>query len=337
MFGLRYIKALPNNHIMQFKNGRVVRQGRGLSFFFFAPSTTLVSVPVASVDEPFIFSETTRDYQEVTIQGQVTYRIKDPEKLADMLDYTLDGKGARYHSEDPESLSGRILSIIQVRLRYHLNRLDLNVALASSEETAFETIKALTDSAELGALGIELLGLSILALKPNPETSRALEAKVRENLLREADEAAYARRNAAVEQERAIRENELNTEVAVEKKKRQVREEKIEADRSIKQKQHLIKAEDMTARTELEQSNKELVALTSENRRTKADAEAYGISCVLEAMGKTDHKTLQALASTGMNPGQLIALGFRELAESADKIGQLNISPDLLSELIRKE
>ncbi len=38
----------------------------------------------------------------------------------------------------------------------------------------------------------------------------------------------------------------------------------------------------------------------------------------------------QALASVGAQPGQMMVLAFRELADYASKIGQLNISPDLL-------
>ena len=37
-----------------------------------------------------------------------------------------------------------------------------------------------------------------------------------------------------------------------------------------------------------------------------------------------------------MKPEQLIASAFHEMAEQADKIGQLNISPDLLQELLSK-
>ena len=54
----------------------------------------------------------------------------------------------------------------------------------------------------------------------------------------------------------------------------------------------------------------------------------------MKALGSADAKILQALASTGMKPEQLIAFAFQELAGKADKIGQLNISPDLLRELI---
>ena len=82
MLGMRYIKVPPTTYLMQFKNGRVVREGLGLSFFYYAPTTSLVAVPVGSADVPFIFQETTGDFQSVTIQGQVTYRVGDARRLA---------------------------------------------------------------------------------------------------------------------------------------------------------------------------------------------------------------------------------------------------------------
>ena len=35
-----------------------------------------------------------------------------------------------------------------------------------------------------------------------------------------------------------------------------------------------------------------------------------------------------------MQPGQLLALAFRDLADNATKIGQLNVTPDLLKEIL---
>ena len=63
-------------------------------------------------------------------------------------------------------------------------------------------------------------------------------------------------------------------------------------------------------------------------------ARAYGISTTMQALGTADARILQALASTSMKPEQLIAFAFQELAGKAEKIGQLNISPDLLRELM---
>jgi hypothetical protein len=184
------------------------------------------------------------------------------------------------------------------------------------------------------ALGVELLGLSILAIKPTPETARALEAEAREQLLKEADEAIFRRRNAAVEQERSIKENELNTEIAIEQKKRQIRETKMDADRGVQEKQRLLKEAEMAANVALEEKKKELVALAALNAKAEADARAYGIEATMKALGTADARVLQALANSGMKPDQLIAVAFQELAGRADKIGELNISPDLLRELV---
>jgi outer membrane translocation and assembly module TamA len=144
----------------------------------------------------------------------------------------------------------------------------------------------------------------------------------------------YARRNAAVEQERSIKENELNTEIAVENKKRQIRETQMEAEKSIQQKRRELEQAQMDTKIVLEEKNKELVRLVAENTRQQADAKAYTVSAVMNAVAEIDPKVLQALASVGMDSGQLVALAFKELAENADKIGQLNVSSELLSALL---
>ena len=178
------------------------------------------------------------------------------------------------------------------------------------------------------------MGFSILAIKPTPETARALEAETREQLFRDADEAVYARRNSAVEQERAIKENELNTEIAVENKKRQIRETQMEAERAVQQRKHLVQKEALEANIGMEDRRKALVTLAAQNAREEADARAYGVSTTMKALASADAQVLHALASTSMKPEQLIAFAFQELAGKAEKIGQLNISPDLLRELL---
>ena len=96
-------------------------------------------------------------------------------------------------------------------------------------------LASLQNSPAVQMLGVEVLGLSILSIKPTPEMAKALQAEAREELLRQADEAIYARRNAAVEMERTIKENELKTEIAVEEKKRQVRETQMAAEIAVEE------------------------------------------------------------------------------------------------------
>ncbi|MFK5073680.1 SPFH domain-containing protein, partial [Klebsiella pneumoniae] len=80
-----------------------------------------------------------------------------------------------------------------------LQNLPLRDALKATDTLTNLVGTALQKNAELQALGIEMLGLSFLAIKPTPETARALEAEAREQILKVADEAVYARRNSAVE------------------------------------------------------------------------------------------------------------------------------------------
>jgi hypothetical protein len=75
MLPIRYMKATPTTYVLQFKNGRLRREGSGVSFFYYAPTTTLVTVPLESADVPFAFQETTADFQTVALQGQLTYRV----------------------------------------------------------------------------------------------------------------------------------------------------------------------------------------------------------------------------------------------------------------------
>jgi hypothetical protein len=104
MFGIKFIKVQPTTYLLEYRAGRVLREGTGLSFFYYAPITSLVAVPIASTDTPFIFEETTADFQTVTIQGQVTWRVQEPKRVAALLNYTLETNGRTYVSDDPKKL-----------------------------------------------------------------------------------------------------------------------------------------------------------------------------------------------------------------------------------------
>lgn len=270
----------------------------------------------------------------MSLQGQITYRIAEPKKVAGLMDFTLAANGRGYASEDPEKLPQRVINLVHVLARAEIEKLPLRQALRASEALVTAIRGQLGTSAELAALGLEVLGLSLLAIKPTPETARALEAETREQLLKGADEAIFMRRNAAVEQERAIKENELNTEIAVENKKRQIRETQMDAEKAVQEKQAQLEHAQLETNIGLEQERKKLVALAAENARSESDTRAYGISTTMQVLSSADASVLQALATSGMKPQQLIAFAFQELASKAEKIGNLNISPDLLSELL---
>ena len=334
MFGIRFVKSDSTTYLMQFKRGQVVREGAGQSFFYYAPTSSLVAVPVGSQILPYMLEVATADFQLVTAQGSLSYRVADPKKTAAMLNFTLDADGRGYVSEDPLALRRRVEGVVEVLVQQAIRAEALRAALQAADRMAQQVDRTLRTQPDILALGLEILSFTMVAVKPNPETARALEAEVRESILKASDEAIYARRNAAVENERAIRESELDTQVAVELKQRTIRETRMEAEAAVQRKQAEQKAAEMEAQIALEARRKEFVELEAANTRTTAEAEAQRLAAVMQAFQNVDPKVVQAIASVGMAPGQLIAMAFGGIADKAERIGQLNLSPDLLQSLL---
>lgn len=336
MFGIHYLKAGPTQHVLHYQNGSLRHSGPGVAFYYFKPAATIAVVPIGSADVPFIFNETTADFQPITVQGQLTYRITDPELVAGLLDFTIADAIDHYTTEDPEKLGQRLVNLVQVAARAEVQKRPLRAAIQASDEITADILQTIQNDPALPALGVNILTLSILAVKPAPDTARALEAEARESFLRQADEAIYDRRNAAVEQERRIKENELNTELAVEAKTRQIREAKAEADLAVEQKEQQIRETQLAGQIRLEETRKELVTARAENVRTEADAQAFVTEASLRPLQALDDETRQLLAMQSAEPRLMVTMALKEMAQNAAKIGQLNISPDLLESLLQK-
>jgi hypothetical protein len=334
MLGIQFVKVDPTQYVLQFRKGQVVKEGLGLSFLYFAPTTSVVAVPMAAFDEGFMFEHVTRDFQAVTVQGQVVFRVKEPKKTAALLNFTLAADGRRYASDDAAQLPARVVRAVEVLSQQAVKGWPLKEALLATDRLATLVGTGLAQSAEITSLGLEVLGVSVVAIRPTPETAKALAADAREAILKAADDAIYARRNAAVEAEREIRESELETEIAVEKKSRTVRETKMDAEAAIREREQALRQKQMEADIALEDTRKAFVETNAANTRVLAEAEAHRVGAVMEALKSTDPRVVQALAAVGMQPGQLIAQAFGGIAERAERIGQLNVSPELLAGLL---
>jgi regulator of protease activity HflC (stomatin/prohibitin superfamily) len=315
MLPIRFMKGAPTTYVIQFRNGKVRREGPGLSFFYYSPTSTILSVPLASADAPFAFQEATADFQSITIQGQLTYRVSEPKRIAEVLDLSISANGV-YRTDDYRKLVERLVHATQTSMREEIQKLTLREALTGSGVLSGAVLGRMKAADVVSRLGLEVLNLSILSIRPTPEMSKALEAEAREALQRRSDEAIYARRNNAVEQERRIKESELNTEIAVEEKQRQIRETRMAADIA------------------LEQQRAALMDQRVENEKKEADSRAYALEATIKPVRELDWRTLMMLFPQNIDSRTTIALAFQEMASNAQKIGELNISPDLLNSLL---
>lgn len=215
-----YYKGEPNTYTICFKDGRVRKHGAGINFWYSPLTTSISAVPIASQESYFVFTETTADFQEVAIQGALTYRLDAPLDVASRLDYTVDTSKKHYKSEDPGKLVQRVVNVVQSHTRSLVSQLSLEQALTGVGEVASDVLRHASTSTDLSSLGVVIEGLHFTSIKATPEMQKALEADFRESLSKRADQAIYDRRKAAVEEERKIRESEMNTEVELENRKK---------------------------------------------------------------------------------------------------------------------
>lgn len=296
MFNLGYFKAQPNDFVLQYTSGRVTREGTGLSFFYWQHNTQIVAVPTSSIEANFVFNEVTRNFQEVTLQGQFTYRIRDPKLAASLLNFAIDPRRGTHVSDDPEKLAGRISNIVQIETRKEIQRRSLEETLRDAQTIAETVLQGLRTSDVLKGLGVELLNVYVLSTRPTPEIGKALEAEYRESLLRQADEATYARRAAAIDQERTIKEKELGSDKAIEEQRR------------------------------------ELIVLQGDNARQ--EAENRGKALELEAAYKARAAETELAVFRTLDPRTLLAVAMKEMGQNAGQIGNLTITSEILASLL---
>jgi regulator of protease activity HflC (stomatin/prohibitin superfamily) len=258
------------------RNGKLVQHGAGINFFYMPQTTSITAIPMASQDSPFIFNETTADFQEVSIQGTLTYRLINPLELAQRLNFTVYPKTHVYKSEDPDHLVERVVNGVQAHIRSEINSLGLERALTQVKDLATGVFDKVKNSMDLKGLQIELEGLHFTAVKATPEMQKALEADYRESLHKRVDQAIYARRKSAVEEERKIRESEMSTDV------------------------------------ELENRRKDLVDMQARNSLTLAEAEARADELKLEPYGALPPQALVGLAlkEWAANAGRIDSLSI---------------------------
>ncbi len=342
-----FVKFSPNQYILRYKSGALAGQGAGLSFLCMERMNTACALPVNNLDADFVFEEMTADFQKVQVQGQLTYRITDYLRGAQAVDFTVNLRTKEYTGDPLQTLAKRMVNIAGVCIKRQIGQRTMTDAIQASRALADAVRKELQENEEISALGVSIIGISVLKIAANPETARALEAGTREQILREADDALYDRRNASIEQERRVKENELNTEISVEEKKQKIRETEIRTKRMVLEKENELerirtvsRAErenlELDAEIELERKRQELAQLRFENAKKDADAEAYRIGALMEAYSKIGADILVALATLNMDPQTAIAQAFDKIAAGDNKIGTLNISPDLLESLARR-
>lgn len=305
---LRQLRSEASVHIQSFSRGRRRRSGRGLAFWFAPDGASIVEIPMDDRDLPFLFNGRSRDFQEVSVQGLVVWRVVNPEALAERIDFTIDLRRGQHLGQPMDQIATLLTGLAQQQAAQYLLDRDVGAILADGVEPVQTRIEAgLTTSARLAEMGLEVVAVRVADTSPTAELKKALRTPTFERLQQQADEATFERRALAVEKERAISENELATQI------------------------------------ELARRQEELIAQEGANARNRATTDAAAKKIVSEGeadtirtiqQARTDMERARVAIYADLPSHVLLGLAAREFAGKLEKIEHLNVTPDMLSALI---
>lgn len=319
---IRHLRAEPNAHVIVFIDGHVKKSGLGLATWFFPLRAAIAEVPTDDRPVALTVHARSADFQDVTVQGVIGYRILDPERAARRIDFSIDLSRGQHLREPLDKIALLLSQVAQEHAAAWIGTTRLTDVLARGTARVREAIHAaLSVDPLLAELGIELTSVRVASVVPTPDLERALEAPIREGIQQQADEAAFARRALAVEKERAIQENELQNRIELSRRQAQL----IEQEGKNQSQKALDESHAKQVSAEGEALRKKLLAL----------AEAESIRALESPRIDAERARMEIARATPAVV--LFALAARELAAKLQRIDHLHLGAELaplLSELV---
>jgi regulator of protease activity HflC (stomatin/prohibitin superfamily) len=345
---LRHLRAEPNQFILHYKGGKVVRSGAGIAYWFNPLSAAVAQVPVEDNETTFVLNERSSDFQEVSVQCTVVFRVADHGRAASRVNFAISLETGAWLERPIERLASLWSQKSLEPVRSYIS----SVPVVDAVRLGAEKIRASLDEllrkdAEIAAIGLELVTVQITRVAPTAELEKALQTPTRESLQQKADEAMFSRRALAVEKERAIKENELATEVELARRQAQLIEQKganqrLDIQQAAANERTRIEAEverlALVARAETERLQ---IVETAAGERNRLNAENYARDILRRGVGDTESRKLwdnaevlkeAARIALWKDTPQRVAAAFamQTAASKLDKVNHLNITPDML-------
>lgn len=321
LFFVRHLRADASSHVLHYKGERLVRSGRGLAFWFMPLSSSIAEVPVDDREVSLIVHGRSADYQDVAVQGVVTYRVVDPRVLASRVDFTIDLATGAHTKQPLEKIALLLAQLSHQHAWTYVATTPVRTILAEGHARIREAIEAaLRDDAGIHDLGVEIVNVRVSSVRPSAELEKALEAPARERIQEASDEAAFARRALAVEKERAIQENALETQIELAK-----REELLIGQRGANARREA---------TEKAEAERIAVEAAAARARIEGEAEAEGIRRVEGARVEIEQARIAAYEK--LPSAVMMGMAAQELATKLHTIDHLTIGADALGPMLQQ-
>ena len=306
-------------YIRHTHKGRKAHEGVGGAFWFRPRACALSEVPLDDREQALLFHARTADFQDVTVQATLSYRITDPGLTATRIDFAINPQTGVWNGAPLEALGGMLTELAQQPAVECLSSMTMREALAHGLGPVRGVVtEALEHDPRLAERGLAVSDVRIVAIRTDPKLERAMQTQTREQVQQEADRATFERRAIAVERERAIAENELQSQIELARREQDLVGQRGQNDR--------LRA--------TEQAAAEAIAAESEAAQHRLRSESEAEATRLVGAARADAETALYGAYSGVETGVLLALAAQELARNLPDVDNLTVTPDLLTSLV---
>ncbi|MBW6437330.1 SPFH domain-containing protein [Actinoplanes hulinensis] len=338
---LRHLRGAPTSWVSHTVKGRPKRAGTGLSFWYRPLTAVLSEVPVDDRELPLLFHARTGDFADVTVQATVTYRFSDPAAAAGRLDFSIDPFTGRWRGQPLDQVATLLAELAQQPALDVLARVPLGEALTSGIAPVRQSVAdALAGDPRLTETGVSVVSARVVAIRPEPDIERALQTPTREQVQQEADKATYARRAHAVQQERQIAENELQSKIELARRQQEL----VEQHGANTRREAELDAETQLVAAKADADRKEIASIAAGERTrrgavteaeaTRARDEARAAGARIVGLAEAEAEAARLAAYQDLPPAVLQALALKELAGHLPAVNELTITPDVLTKLV---
>ena len=268
-----YVTANPSDYAIVFKNGNIIKEGRGFRFFY-TPRIQYVIIPGSVKNITFVADQISKENQGVEVSGFAIWKVGDPKKIYQSFDFNVD-------HDTMEQVSIFLKDVVESAIRHMVANMTIEEVLRKRGTIIIQLKKELEYISEQWGIVVDTIEIKNVRIQSKTLFDN-MQARFRNAVRLEAD-------TNTIETEKQIEEQRIHvsdqtkiiqqqSELADRERRKQLQlqeiNDKAEVEKYQRERDHAGKKEEMNRKWELFKEEEEYKRQQmTEQKQTLAEEE----------------------------------------------------------------
>ena len=250
MENYRYVTVNPSDYAIVFKNGNIIKEGRGFRFFC-TPRIQYVIIPGNVKNITFVADQISKENQGVEVSGFAIWKVGDPKKIYQSFDF-------KQSDDTLEQVSSFLKDVVESAIRHMVANMTIEEVLRKRGTIILQLKKELEYISEQWGIVVDTIEIKNVKIQ-SKTLFENMQAQFRNAVRLEAE-------SNTIETEKQIEEQRIHigdqtkiikqqSEIADRERKKQLQlqdiNDKAEVEKHQREQDHARKKEEMTRKWEL--------------------------------------------------------------------------------------